>query len=772
MSDVIDHTIDPIIPSEPMDTRSVAEFTEQAYLNYAMYVIMDRALPNIADGLKPVQRRIVYAMSELGLKSSAKAKKSARTVGDVLGKYHPHGDSACYEAMVLMAQPFSYRYPLITGQGNWGSPDDPKSFAAMRYTEAKMSAYANTLLAELGQGTVDWQDNFDGTMQEPTTLPARLPNILLNGTTGIAVGMATDIPPHNLNEVVRAAIRLLKNPELSIKQLTQSIPAPDLPTPAEIITSKKDLQAMYESGRGSYKMRATFHIDSKEKNLVIIDALPYQVSGNKIQEQIAKLMTDKKLPWITDIHDESDHENACRIVLELRSARVDVERVMSHLFASTDLESNYRVNMNMIGLNGKPQVKNLKEILEEWLICRRSVVTRRLQFRLDKIDKRLHILAGLLIAYLNIDEVIRIIREEDDPKATLMQDYDLTDIQANAILDIRLRQLARLEEIELRREQDELAAERAIIQEYLDNPDSLTNLMIDELTADMKEHGNERVSPLAEREEAQALKESDLVPSEPVTAILSKAGWIRAAKGHDVDAAGMSYRSGDSYQAHVRGKSNEKIYVLDSTGRSYSIDAHNLASARGQGDPLTSVLKPPAGASFEQLLTGDNDQRIILASSAGYGFINTLGNLDSNQKAGKNIITLTTDSRLLPVARIDVPADMVNSSSDNSEATSSRANAAPDHLAVVTNAGYLLIFALDDLPEQARGKGNKLIKLKEDEEVLAITPLSQQDSLIITAGKRHVTLKPNDLANYTGTRGNRGGQLPRGFQNVTSVEVG
>ena len=525
---------------------------------------------------------------------------------------------------------------------------------------------------------------------------------------------------------------------------------------------------MYETGRGSYKMRATFHIDSKEKNLVIIDALPYQVSGNKIQEQIAKLMTDKKLPWITDIHDESDHENACRIVLELRSTRVDVERVMSHLFASTDLESNYRVNMNMIGLNGKPQVKNLKEVLEEWLICRRSVVTRRLQYRLDKIDKRLHILAGLLIAYLNIDEVIRIIREEDDPKATLMQDYDLTDIQANAILDIRLRQLAKLEEIELRREQDELATERAIIQEYLDNPDSLTNLMIDELTADMKEHGNERVSPLAEREEAQALKESDLVPSEPVTAILSKAGWIRAAKGHDVDAAGMSYRSGDSYQAHVRGKSNEKIYVLDSTGRSYSIDAHNLASARGQGDPLTSVLKPPAGASFEQLLTGADDQRIILASSQGYGFINTLGNLDSNQKAGKNVINLAADSRLLSVARIDAPVKMADSTDDET----TKLNISPDHVAVVTNAGYLLIFALDDLPEQARGKGNKLIKLKDGEEVLAITPLSQQNSLVITAGKRHVTLKPNDLANYTGTRGNRGGQLPRGFQNVTSVEVG
>lgn len=764
MSDIIDNTIDTAVPNDAMDTRSVAEFTEQAYLNYAMYVIMDRALPNIADGLKPVQRRIIYAMSELGLKASAKPKKSARTVGDVLGKYHPHGDSACYEAMVLMAQPFSYRYPLITGQGNWGSPDDPKSFAAMRYTEAKMSAYANTLLAELGQGTVDWQDNFDGSLQEPVTLPARLPNILLNGTTGIAVGMATDIPPHNLNEVVRAAIRLLKNPELSVKQLTQSIPAPDLPTHAEIITSKKDLQALYESGRGSYKMRATYHVDPKEKNLVIIDALPYQVSGNKIQEQIARLMTDKKLPWVTDIHDESDHENPCRIVLELKSTRVDVTRVMSHLFASTDLESNYRVNMNVIGLNGKPQVKNLKEILAEWLISRRSVVTRRLEYRLDKIDKRLHILAGLLIAYLNIDEVIRIIREEDDPKAALMTDYELSEIQANAILDIRLRQLAKLEEIELRREQDELAAERATIQEYLDNPDSLTALIIDELNEDMKAHGNERMSPLTERDEAQALKESDLIPSEPITAILSKAGWIRAAKGHDVDAQGMSYRAGDSYQAHVRGKSNAKIYVLDSTGRSYSVEAHNLASARGQGDPLTSVLKPPAGAAFEQLLAGHDNQRIVLASSQGYGFINTLGNLDSNQKAGKKVITLAPSSHLLPVAILNQATE---SRADGSDAANP-----PDHIAVITNAGYLLIFALDELPEQARGKGNKMITLKGDEAVVSITPLSLQDSLVITAGKRHVTLKPMDLANYTGTRGNRGAQLPRGFQNVSGVEVG
>ena len=757
MSDVVDPTI-PALPSDAMDTRSIAEFTEQAYLNYAMYVIMDRALPHIADGLKPVQRRIIYAMSELGLKASAKPKKSARTVGDVLGKYHPHGDTACYEAMVLMAQPFSYRYPLITGQGNWGSPDDPKSFAAMRYTEAKMSAYANTLLTELGQGTVDWQDNFDGSMLEPVTLPARLPNILLNGTTGIAVGMATDIPPHNLSEVVRAAIRLLKNPELSVKQLTQSLPAPDLPTKAEIITPKKDLQAIYEKGRGSYKMRATYHIDPKEKNLIIIDALPYQVSGSKIQEQIARLMVEKKLPWVTDIHDESDHENPCRIVLELRSTRVDVARVMSHLFASTDLESNYRVNLNMIGLNGKPQVKNLKDILGEWLESRRNVVTRRIQHRIDKIDKRLHILAGLLIAYLNIDDVIAIIREEDEPKQALMSRYDLSDTQASAILDIRLRQLAKLEEIALKSEQSELQAERDRLQAHLDDPESLTALIIDELNEDMKAHGDSRNSPLVERGEAQALKESDLIPSEPITAILSKAGWIRAAKGHEVDATGMSYRSGDSYQAQVRGKSNEKIYILDSTGRSYSIDAHTLASARGQGDPLTSVLKPPSGASFEQLLTGDNQARVVLASSSGYGFINQLGNLDTNQKAGKQILTLGNDASLLPALMLPDTPEMV----DDTHTV---------RIAVVTNAGYLLVFNLDDLPEQARGKGNKMITLKAGEAVIAMTALQPNDSLVITAGKRHVTLKPMDIANYQGNRGNRGGQLPRGFQNVTRLEV-
>lgn len=729
-------------------TRSVAEFTENAYLNYAMYVIMDRALPHVADGLKPVQRRIVYAMSELGLKNTAKPKKSARTIGDVIGKYHPHGDAACYEAMVLMSQPFSYRYPLISGQGNFGSPDDPKSFAAMRYTEAKLSAYANTLLNELGQGTVDWQDNFDGTLQEPVTLPARLPNILLNGTTGIAVGMATDIPPHNLSEVVKGCIALLKKPTMTEKELAKYIPAPDLPTKAEIITSPEDLLQLYKTGRGSYKMRATYHVDDKEKNLVIIDALPYQISGNKIIEQIANLINAKKLPWVTDIHDESDHQNACRIVLELRSSRVDIEPMMSHLFASTDLESNYRVNLNMIGTNGKPQVKSLLTILTEWLSVRRDTVTRRLQYRLDKIEQRLHILAGLLIAYLHIDEVIRIIREEDDPKAELMTRYDLTEIQANAILDIRLRQLARLEEIELKREQSDLEAEKAQIEAYLNNPDKLTGLMMEELTADMKEHGDKRQSPIVERTEATALKETDLAPSEPVTVIVSKSGWIRSAKGHDVDAANMNYRSGDAYLAHAQGKSNEKVYLMDNTGRSYRLDAHTLPSARGQGEPLTSLLKPTGGASFVNVLMGQDDSKLIMASSQGYGFINTFADLDTNQKAGKNVINFD-DACSLITHQIGEQDTLVG---------------------VVSSAGHLLVYPLTELPMMKKGKGNKLIDLKDGDSVVAITTFAEGDSLALDSGKRTLTLKPMDIANFMGTRGRRGALLPKGFQKVSGVQ--
>lgn len=730
-----------------LQTRSVAEFTEQAYLNYAMYVIMDRALPHVADGLKPVQRRIVYAMSELGLKHTAKPKKSARTIGDVIGKYHPHGDSACYEAMVLMSQPFSYRYPLIDGQGNFGSPDDPKSFAAMRYTEAKLSDYANSLLTELGYGTIDWQDNFDGTLSEPVTLPARLPNILLNGTTGIAVGMATDIPPHNLSEVVKGCIALLKNPELSDKQLLKYIPAPDLPTTAEIISSDDELGVIYATGRGSYKMRATFYVDDKQKNLIIINALPYQVSGKKVIEQIAQLITTKKLPWVTDIHDESDHEHPCRIVLELRSNRVDSDMVMSHLFATTDLQSSFRVNLNMIGTNGKPQVKSLKTILSEWLSVRRQTVIRRLDYRLNKINDRLHIIAGLLVAYLHIDKVIAIIREQDDPKAVLMVNYGLSDVQAVAILDIRLRQLAKLEEIELTAERDELQQEKQKIENYLNNPNALTSLIIDELTADMKAHGDKRQSPIVVRETAVALTDSDFMPAEPVTAILSHAGFIRLAKGHDIDPVGMNYRAGDHFLTHALGKSNEKVYLLDSTGRSYRLDAKNLPSARGQGEPLTSMLKPPSGASFVKLFMGEDSDKLLLASTQGYGFINTLGEIDTNQKAGKNIINFDDNANLI-AHKIDNNDNLV---------------------AVVNSSGYLLVFNLDDLPMLKKGKGNKLMDLKPDETIVAITTLTDTDSLVLDNGKRTLSLKPADIQNFVGMRGRRGAVLPKGFLQIKQL---
>lgn len=733
-----------------IDTRSVSDFTEYAYLNYAMYVIMDRALPHIADGLKPVQRRIVYAMSELGLKHTAKPKKSARTVGDVLGKYHPHGDSACYEAMVLMAQPFSYRYPLITGQGNWGSPDDPKSFAAMRYTEANMSRYADILLGEIEQGTVDWQDNFDGSLSEPVTLPARLPNILLNGTTGIAVGMATDIPPHNLHEVVKACIRLLKNPELSTKQLVQTLPAPDLPTTAEIITPKNDMIAMYETGKGSYKMRATYHTDPKQNHLVIINALPYQVSGNKVVEQIAKLMMDKKLPWVTEIRDESDNLNPCRIVIELKKSKLNIDKIMSHLFANTDLETSYRVNMNMIGINGKPEVKNLKSILLEWLSVRKSVVIRRLQYRLDKINERLHILAGLLIAYLNIDEIIDIIRTAEDPKIELMTRFGLTQTQANAILDIKLRQLAKLEEIELTAEHDRLEAERLLISEQLNNPEMLTKLLIDELTADAKTHGDTRRSPVVQRAESSSLKAVDLIASEPITAILSQAGWIRAAKGHHADPAEMNYRTGDAYLTHALGKSTERLILVDNTGRSYGLDSIHLPSARTQGDPITSLLNLPAGAKIDQLLfynQTNGSPNVLMASSLGYGFINQLANLDTAQKSGKSSINLA-DGVLLPIVVMQDDDSLV---------------------AVSLSNGNLLIFASDELPKLAKGKGNKLANLKAGETITAITALSDTDALVITAGKRTLTLNPNDIANYIAHRANRGNPLPKGFGKVSNM---
>ncbi len=728
------------------ENRSVAEFTEQAYLNYAMYVIMDRALPHISDGLKPVQRRIVYAMSELGLKNSGKPKKSARTVGDVLGKYHPHGDSACYEAMVLMAQPFSYRYPLVSGQGNWGSPDDPKSFAAMRYTEAKLSAYSDVLLSELGQGTVDWQDNFDGSLKEPVTLPARLPNILLNGTTGIAVGMATDIPPHNLREVVKGTIALLKNPQLTDAKLASFIPAPDLPTHAEIISTPEELLKIQVTGRGSYRMRSVYHVDKGE---IIITALPYQVSGNKILTQIADQMQAKKLPLITDLRDESDHENPTRLVIELRSNRVDADAVMSHLFATTELESSYRVNMNMIGADGRPQVKSIREILLEWLDIRQSTVKRRLNYQLDKIDRRLHILAGLLIAYLDIDTVIKIIREEDKPKPVLIAHFGIDDIQAEAILELKLRHLARLEEMEIRTEQDELAAQAAKLRDQLNNPESLKSLIIDELQADAKLHGDDRRSPIMQRAEATALKESDLMPAEAITVVLSQAGWIRAAKG-DIDATSLNYRAGDRYLTHCAGKSNQRVFVLDNSGRSYALPASTLPSARSLGEPLTTKLNPPTGSRFIDLIMGDEQQAVVLASSQGYGFVSSVGNLDTTAKAGKALVNLSEGSELLPLIVIPPQADQ---------------------LAVLSSSGRLLIFKLADLPVMSKGKGNKLMALDKTEYIQAMVAFNAQSVLAIEAGARTLSIKGNDLSHYISKRGLRGHLLPRGYQKVSSMRT-
>ncbi len=729
------------------ESRSVAEFTEQAYLNYAMYVIMDRALPHVADGLKPVQRRIVYAMSELGLKNSGKPKKSARTVGDVLGKYHPHGDSACYEAMVLMAQPFSYRYPLVDGQGNWGSPDDPKSFAAMRYTEAKLSAYSELLLNELGQGTTEWQDNFDGSLQEPVTLPARLPNILLNGTMGIAVGMATDIPPHNLREVVKGTIALLKNPNLSDEKLATYIPGPDLPTRAEIISSPEDLLKIQMTGRGSYRSRAIYHV---EKGEIVITDLPYQVSGAKVIAQIAEQMQAKKLPLITDLRDESDHENPTRIVIILRSNRVDADAVMSHLFATTKLESSYSVNLNMIGLNGRPQVKSIRTVLLEWLDYRQQTVRRRLTHSLDKIEKRLHILGGLLIAYLDIDTVIRIIREEDHPRAELMAHFGLTEIQADAILDLKLRHLAKLEEMEIRREQEELELQAAKIRGYLNNPELLNGLIIEELQEDAKKHGDDRRSPIVQRDEAIELKESDLTPAEAITVVLSHSGWIRAAKGTDIDVKALNYRAGDEYLSHCTGKSNQRVYLLDNTGRSYALPAANLPSARGQGEPVTTKLAPPAGSRFVEVVMGEDTQSILLASNQGYGFVSTMSALDSTVKAGKTVVTLTEGSELMPI--LPLPADA-------------------DRIAVLSSSGRLLIYPLADLPVMNRGKGNKLIALESHETVRAMVGLVAGASLVVMSGSRPLTLKEADVAHYSGKRGQRGHLLPRGYQKAESMQM-
>ncbi|MCK9109552.1 DNA topoisomerase IV subunit A [Haemophilus influenzae] len=736
---------------EGIEQMPLRTFTEKAYLNYSMYVIMDRALPFIGDGLKPVQRRIVYAMSELGLNATAKYKKSARTVGDVLGKFHPHGDSACYEAMVLMAQPFSYRYPLVDGQGNWGAPDDPKSFAAMRYTESRLSKIAEILLSELGQGTVDYQPNFDGTLAEPQYLPARLPHILLNGTTGIAVGMATDIPPHNINEIADAAVMLLDNPKAGLDDVLEIVQGPDFPTEAEIISPKAEIRKIYEQGRGSIKMRATW---KKEDGEIIISALPHQASPSKVIAQIADQMTAKKLPMLEDIRDEADHENPIRIVLVPRSNRVDTDALMAHLFATTDLEKSYRVNMNMIGLDHKPAVKGLLEILNEWLDFRRTTVTRRLQYRLDKVLSRLHILEGLMIAFLNIDEVIEIIRQEDDPKAELMARFNLSDEQADAILNLRLRHLAKLEENQLKAEQDELEKERLNLEAILESERRLNTLIKKEIQEDAKKYASPRMSQLVEREEAKMISESDMTPAEPVTVILSEMGWVRCAKGHDIDPKSLSYKAGDSYRAHACGKSNQAVVFIDSTGRSYALDPLSLPSARSQGEPLTGKLNLPTGATIEYVVMAGEQQELLMASDAGYGFICKFEDLIARNKAGKALISLPENAKVLK------PKTLINSTA---------------LVVAITSAGRMLIFPAQDLPVLSKGKGNKIVTIpaanaKDRSELLTkLLLISNQASLEFHSGKRKIVLKPEDLQKFRAERGRKGSTLPRGLH--TNVEI-
>jgi topoisomerase-4 subunit A len=739
---------------EGIERQALRAFTEKAYLDYSMYVILDRALPHIGDGLKPVQRRIVYAMSELGLSAASKHKKSARTIGDVIGKFHPHGDSACYEAMVLMAQPFSYRYPLVDGQGNFGSPDEPKSFAAMRYTESRLTRYASLLLSELGQGTTEWAPNFDGTLEEPVLLPARVPNVLLNGATGIAVGMATDIPPHNLREVVSACIHLLEDPDAKPRELCKHIKGPDFPTGGEIITPVSEIRQMYDSGNGSIRARAVYEIEDGE---VVITQLPYQVSGSRIQEQIAAQMNAKKLPMLENIRDESDHEHPTRIVLVPRSNRVDTEQLMAHLFATTDLERTYRVNLNIIGLDGKPKVMGLKALLEEWLKFRIDTVTKRLNWRLEKVLARLHILEGLLAVYLNLDEVIRIIRREDEPKPVLMKRFKLSEIQAEAILETKLRHLAKLEEMKIKGEQKELSDEQEELDKLLKSKARLRKLVRDELLKDAEEFGDDRRSRIVERAAAQAIDETELVTSEPVTVVLSQRGWVRAAKGHDLDPASLSYKTGDAFQAAARGRSTQQAVFLDSTGRAYSLLAHTLPSARGQGEPLSGRIDPPEGATFAGVLIGEPADRWVVASDAGYGFVVKLEELHSRNKAGKAVLKVPEGSGVL--APSAVPA--------NEQAL----------LCAVSTDGKLLAFPVKDLPELPRGKGNKIFglsskKVESREEYLAaIAVVSPEQSLIVRSGERKMTLKFSELKDYRGERAQRGAVLPRGWRKVERLDV-
>jgi len=751
MSNTTDQTT---LEFEGVERQPLRAFTERAYLEYSMYVILDRALPHVGDGLKPVQRRIIYAMSELGLAATAKHKKSARTVGDVIGKFHPHGDSACYEAMVLMAQPFSYRYPIVDGQGNFGSPDDPKSFAAMRYTESKLTRYAEVLLSELGQGTVDWTPNFDGSLDEPALLPARLPNLLLNGATGIAVGMATDIPPHNLREVAAACVRLLDEPKATTAQLCEHVLGPDLPTGAEIITPRDELLRIYETGNGTFRARARFEVEDGE---IIVTELPYQVSGSKVLEQIAAQMRAKKLPMLEDLRDESDHEHPTRLVITPRSNRVDTDQVMAHLFATTDLERTYRVNLNIIARDGRPRVMGLRDLLEEWLSFRTDTVTRRLQYRLDKVNARLHILDGLLVAYLNLDEVIRIVRTEDEPKAALIARFQLSEAQAEAILETKLRHLARLEEMKIRGEQAELAKERDSLEKLLGSKAKLKKLVRDEIIADAGKYGDDRRSKLVARAAAQAIDATELVASEPVTVVLSKSGWVRAAKGHEIDPRSLSYKTGDEYRACARGRSTQLAVFLDSTGRAYSLPAHTLPSARGQGEPLSGRLDPPDGATFPGVVIGEPEDRWVLASSAGYGFVAKLVDLHSRNRAGKAVLNVPDGSVAIAPAQVPVGEEIL--------------------LAALNTEGRLLVFPVADLPELPRGKGNKIFgvsskkSLVEPDALLAIAAVAPGQALRVLSGERHMGLTYRELGDYRGERGQRGAVLPRGWRKVYGLEV-
>jgi len=737
---------------EGIERQPLRAFTEKAYLDYSMYVILDRALPFIGDGLKPVQRRIIYAMSELGLASQNKHKKSARTVGDVIGKYHPHGDSACYEAMVLMAQDFSYRYPIVDGQGNWGSQDDPKSFAAMRYTESKLTKYAEVLLSELGHGTVDWQPNFDGTMEEPALLPARLPNVLLNGTQGIAVGMATDIPPHNLREVANAVIHLLDEPEATTKQLMKFVKGPDLPTGAEIVSPRSDLVEIYDKGVGSFKARATWEV---EDGNAVITALPYQVSGGKIQEQVAEQIRNKKLPMVEDIRDESDHENPTRLVIVPRSNRVDMVEVMNHLFATTDLERNYRVNLNIIGLDGRPKVMGLREILTQWLDFRTQTVTRRLQHRLDKVTRRLHILEGLIAVYLNLDEVIRIIRREDEPKPVLMKRFKLSEEQTEYILETKLRHLAKLEEMKIREEQKELAAEREELESILKSKAKLRKLVGKEIAEDAEKYGDDRRTKIIEREAAVAIDETSLIANEPVTVVLSSGGFVRQAKGHEIDPRSLSYKTGDAFQGVARGKTLQNAIFVDTTGRTYTLPAHSLPSARGNGEPLSGRLNPPDGSRFVGVIMGEPEDLWLLASDAGYGFTVRLKELITDRRAGKSVLNVPEKSMVLPPALVMSPDSLV---------------------CAVNSEGKMLAFKVSDLPEMPKGKGNKIFDIPSkkaearEEYLTAIAVVPPNGKLVLYSGEKQKTLDWSEIKEFKGQRAQRGSVLMRGWREIDRLE--